>query len=131
MEGLRNLQIDHHKPAGKPAESQNTLNSFNYFCVFCMRLTLFDNKGNFSACQECGIFGSNFGANCNSPDCTRQNQYIYWRPDFEKDRGDTPASAVCSKCTGATLWSNKEAPQMQANCRYCLKDVEMRDHGVL
>ena len=82
VEALRDLsqQLEHHKPQhGKPAESQSTLNTYNYFCIFCMRLTLFDNRGNFSTCQECGIYGSNFGADCNSKECSKKNQYIYWR----------------------------------------------------
>ena len=46
----------------KQQESDTILNSFNYFCLFCLRLTLMDNKGNYSVCHECGIYGSNFGA---------------------------------------------------------------------
>ena len=104
------------------------MNSFNYFCSFCLRQSLHDNKGNFAACQECGINGSNFSAACIS--CQRPEQYVYWRHDFETGKGDTPANAVCSKCTGATLWSG-EAPQVSSNCKLCLRETQMNDFGVL
>ena len=57
VEAIRDFAAMEKKNAaeGGPRESQNTLNSFNYFCVFCLRLTLQDNKGNFAGCQECGI----------------------------------------------------------------------------
>ena len=93
----------------EPTESINSLNSYNYFCVFCLRETLFSNQGNFSKCQECCIMHSNFGADCSS--CGLVDQYIYWRHDFETGKGDSPATAVCSKCTGVAMWSG-EAPQI-------------------
>ena len=37
------------------SNEEKVLNSFNYFCVFCLRFTLMDNLGNFSRCQECNI----------------------------------------------------------------------------
>ena len=105
-----------------------TLNSFNYFCVFCLRLTLWNNKGNFASCQECGIYGSNFGASCAV--CKLADLYVYWSPDFEPNKGDSPESAVCSKCSGAALWSG-DAPQISAACRLCLEQSTINDYGVL
>ena len=32
---------------------EKVINSFNYFCTFCLRVTLMDNLGNFARCQEC------------------------------------------------------------------------------
>ena len=87
----------------KKQEADITLNSFNYFCLFCLRVTLYDNKGNFACCQECGIYGSNFGAACHS--CKEPDQYVYWRHDFIAGKGEKPETAVCAKCTGQTLWS--------------------------
>ena len=105
------------------------MNSFNYFCVFCLRLTLFDNKGNFACCQECGILGSNYGAECTS--CHATEQYVFWRHDFESGKGSSPQTAVCVKCTGAALWSG-EAPKVEGNCRLCLKeDAELNDFGAI
>ena len=88
-----------------------------------------DNKGNFARCQDCGISGSNFGAECYS--CKKPDQYIFWRPDFETGKGDTPATAVCSKCTGATLWSGDPISSGEENCKICLKETVMNDFGVL
>ena len=115
-------------PTAQTEEPDKTLNTFNYFCIFCMRITLYDNKGNFAACQECGVYGSNFGTSCHS--CELPDQYIYWRHNFQKNKGDCPETAVCAKCTGASLWSGT-APQITANCRLCLKDTLMSDHGAL
>ncbi len=112
LKQLKDLQSEKSEPEDR------TLNSFNYFCVFCLRLTLFDNKGNFASCQECGILGSNFGAECTR--CHLTEQYVYYRPDFEAGRGQSPETAVCAKCTGSALWSGEDAPKVNGNCKICL-----------
>ena len=128
MEALMKLKTQKTQEEFK-GDNDATFNSFNYFCLFCLRSTLQDNKGNFSQCQECGMYGSNYAMQCSDCDISEE-QYMYWRQDFESGKASSPETAVCAKCTGITLWSG-EAPTITSNCKLCLKETPMKDYGVL
>ena len=48
--------------------------SFDYICVFCTKITVWDNYGPAAKCQECGAFGTNKTFNCYS---CKQVRYLY------------------------------------------------------
>ena len=99
---------------------EKVISSYNYFCVFCLRLTLMDNLGNFARCQDCKMEGSNHASACMK--CKKGNQYVY---KSDQDQ------LVCAQCTGKTIWSGpSEEVKEKSNCSVCLEDTVHRSYSI-
>ena len=114
------MSRSHGNQLSEYQQEEKVISSYNYFCVFCLRLTLMDNLGNFGRCQECKIEGSNHASTCSR--CRKQNQYVYKTEQNE---------LVCAQCTGKTLWSGEsEVSKDKTPCAVCLKETAKKQYSI-
>jgi len=58
-------------------EGATTYSCFSFYCPFCVDITLWENKGNQSKCQQCTTLGTNYMDTCSR--CQKDSTFLFVR----------------------------------------------------